>query len=215
MHHISGLQVLIWDFDGTLYKQKPALWDDIRASEIRTVMEHTGWSEEKAKEEFYKVYKIETPSGTKTVSRITGISNTQSAAETGQHVNYEKYLEKDQKLITMFAALKRYRHFMLVNGTQTSVTNGLSLLGVDKEIFEEIVTSEVMGESKPGEAGYRYILQKTGLPSEVHCMIGDREQVDLVTAKRLGMRTCLVWTKEKSLISDVTLPSVYDIVNIL
>jgi FMN phosphatase YigB (HAD superfamily) len=45
-------------------------------------------------------------------------------------------------------------------------------------------------------------------------MIGDREAVDLVPAKAVGMHTCLVWSEIKSTIADITLPDVYRVADI-
>ena len=212
---MRDIAVCIWDFDGTLYKQNPALWDQIRQTEIDVIVAHTGWSDKKASEAFYKIYKVETPSGTTTVSRITGISHADASRETSARTDYAAFLRSDPKLNEMFSSLSRYRHFMLVNGSQESVTRGLALLGVQKDIFEEIVTSEIVGETKPSSKGFQYILDKTGLPAASHIMIGDRELVDLAPAKKLGLKTCLVWSDAESAIADVTLPSVYECVNML
>ena len=78
-----------------------------------------------------------------------------------------------------------------------------------------MVTAETVGTVKPHPEGFRYILGKTGLPPEQHLMIGDREAVDLVPAKQLGMHTCLVWSEKKSAVADITLATVYDVVRLL
>lgn len=211
----SDVHVLIWDFDGTLYKQVPALWDMIRASEIRVIIDQTGWTQEKAKEEFYKIYKVTTPSGTKTVSELTQLSNKDASLACAKYTDYSAYLHPDPKLQTVFKSLSRYTHYLLVNGTQIGVAKGLRLLGISKSIFSEIVTSEVVGESKPSERGYLHIMKQTGLPASSHLMIGDREAVDLAPAKALGMHTCLVWSETRGTVAEVTLPSVYDVVSML
>ncbi len=214
-NNFSGTRVLIWDFDGTLYRQIPALWEDIRASEIRVIMDHTGWPEEKAKEEFYKIYKVETPSGTTTVSKIARISSKVASIETSKYTEYHKYLHPDPALSGMFGRLTEYTHFMLVNGSQESVSRGLALLAVDPSVFREIITSEIIGVSKPSTKGFEYIMQKSGLPPEAHLMIGDREAVDLAPAKSLGMKTCLVWSDQKSDVADITVPTVYKLADVL
>ncbi len=212
---LHGIKVLIWDFDGTLYRQQPALWDAIRASEIRVIMNHTGWTEEKAKEAFYNIYKVTTPSGTKTVSQLANITNQESSTESAVYVDYAGYLFPDPKLAALFSSLSSYTHYLLVNGTQASVAKGLSLLGVRASVFAEIVTSELMGDSKPSPKGYEYIMKHTGLPASSHLMIGDREPVDLATAKTLGMHTCLVWSDTPGAIAEITVPTVYDVANVL
>ncbi len=54
------------------------------------------------------------------------------------------------------------------------------------------MTSEIVGDNKPSPKGFQYILSQTGLLPQEHLMIGDRVDVDLQPAKKLGMRTCLV-----------------------
>jgi HAD superfamily hydrolase (TIGR01549 family) len=153
----------------------------------------------KAKEEFYYT---------------ANIFNKQ-AYRTSHLTDYPKYLTKDSRLTDVFARLINYKHYMLVNGSQESVSRGSALLGIDLSVFTEIVTSEVVGETKPGTKGFTYIMQQTGLPAASHLMIGDREAVDLVPAKALGMHTCLVWSNAKSDVADVTLPTVYGVPDVL
>lgn len=211
----TDIRVLIWDFDGTLYRQQIKLFEQIRESEYRVLMDRMHWSHEKAVEEFHKVFAIQTPSGTQSVSIITGISMNEAAIETGSYVDYRQYLKPDPLLGVLFEKLRNFRHMMLVNGTQDSVAKGLSLLHVNPHIFEEIVTSEIVGETKPSIKGFEYIMKKTGLPAGAHMMIGDREAVDLVPAKSLGMKTCLVWSEKESVVADVTVQTVYEIADML
>ena len=215
MQKISDITVCIWDFDGTMYRQQPGLWESIRESEIQVIRKYTGWSEEKAKEEFYKIYGVITPSGTKATSLLAGITNAQASIESSAGTNYPKYLKNDPALTSLFRSLSHLTHYMLVNGSQDSVRRGSDLLGLDTGIFTEIVTSELVGETKPSQRGFRYIMEKTGLPASAHLMIGDREMVDLAPAKDLGIHTCLVWQDTPGEIAEVTVPTVYDVPSVL
>jgi len=211
----SDVQVLIWDFDGTLYKPNPELFHAVRESEYRTIMEYTHWNRERTITEFEKLYKKVTPSATQTVAKICGISTTEAAVFMEKYYDRREYISHDQKLILLFQQLKKFTHYILANGVGHRLKETLAILGVPKETFTEIITSEQAGENKPSDRGFRYIMQKTGVPPTAHLMIGDREAVDLVPAKRLGMHTCLVWSKEKSTIADVTLSTVYKLPEIL
>ncbi len=211
----TNIKVLIWDFDGTLYRMPAALEQDIRDAEYQTIIHHTGWSREKAEEEFKKLHKKIFPSATETVAKLGAISITEAAVEMEQYFDRAKYLSRDEKLIELFAKLKGFRHFTLANGIIANHQKALEVLGVPSTTFEEMVTTEVVGTVKPHPEGFQYILNKTGLPAEQHLMIGDREAVDLVPAKKLGIKTCLVWSETKNTVADVTLPTVYDVVNLL
>ncbi len=215
--YFPNIKVLIWDIDGTLYRSIPALSQDIFEADYKVVMVHTGWTREKTIEEFHKIFKVITPSSTKTAAMLTGLPLVQVAIECEQYKDRTKYLKRDEKLISMFGKLSGFTHYMLVNGIQEKTRDALKVLGLSPDIFTEIVTSEIVGENKPSEKGFRYILEKTKLPPDQHLMIGDREAVDLVPAKNLGMKTCLVWADPKAQFSstDIVLSTVYDVEKIV
>lgn len=192
MATFSDVSVCVWDFDGTLYKPTPELDRAIIEADYILVMKHTGWSREKTVTEFHKVFKVITPSSTETAARLAGISVKEAAIECELYKDRRMFLSHDDKLVAAFATLTRYTHYLLVNGIREKVTEGLAVLGLSASLFEEIVTSEVVGVNKPQLDGFRYIIEKTGLPPHAHLMIGDREAVDLTPAKAVGMQTCLV-----------------------
>lgn len=212
----QNIKVLIWDIDGTMYdfRKTPGLHEDIRTSEYRVIENHTGWSRAKTLVRFLPLYKKE-KSGTKSAAILSGIPVSQAALEGEKYLDRLKYIRPDPKLVGLFGKLKIYTHFMLVNGVQDMTKQVLKKLGLDLGIFTEIVTSEIVGDNKPSPKGFEYILNKTNLPPDQHLMIGDREEVDLKPAKKLGMKTCLVWSDKKSQLADVTLSTVYDVQSVL
>lgn len=211
----KNIKVLIWDFDGTLYRPIPQMIADRLQSAYQVITRHTGWPLEKTIAEFSKVYQIKTPSITKTSAILSKISLTQAAFENELYKDRKKYLQPDPQLVQLFKQLNSFIHFMLVNGIKEKTIEGLQILGVAAETFKEIVTSEIVGVNKPDFKGYKYILQKTHFKPDAHLMIGDREEVDLVPAKKLGMKTCLVWSDGLSQVPDITLPTVYDVGKVL
>lgn len=206
-----NIKVFIWDFDGTLYKPNKELWHDVREAEYKTIAEHTHWPREKVIAEFEKIYKTITPSATEAVAYICKMKTEDAALEMEKYYDRRPYLSRDEKLVALFGTLKKFRHFILANGVAHRIRQTLEVLEIPPKTFEEIVTSEIVGVNKPHEKGFRYILEKTTLPANEHLMIGDREAVDLVPAKAMGMKTCLVWSDTKSVVADITLPTVYDI----
>lgn len=209
--YFKKIRVLIWDFDGTLYKPNPALFQAVREAEYRTIMNHTNWSREKTEGEFKKLHNVVYPSATEVTAKLCTISVSQAAVEMEQYFDRRDYVSRDEKLIAMFAKLKRFRHFTLANGVRKRHEETLDVLGIPRETFEEMVTSDGIGVTKPHPDGFVYILKKTGLPPAQHLMIGDREQVDIIPAKQLGMKTCLVWSRQRNDIADIALPTVYDV----
>ena len=207
----AEVKVLVWDFDGTFYRPNPELWHEIREAEYQVIADHTGWPKEKVIREFSSLHKKVYQSATQVASTLAGISPSQAAVEMEEYFDRRKYLTRDKKLITLFKKLKTYRHCILANGVITHYKETLRVLGVSPDIFELIVTSETVGKTKPDSAGFLYILNHTKLPAYQHLMIGDRESSDIIPARDVGMKTCLVWCDTKSRIADTTLASVYDV----
>jgi len=207
------IKILIWDFDGTLYKPNPRLWHEVREGEYRVIREHTGWAREKTISEFERLHSADTPSATEAVAQLSHISVAQAAGEMEEYFDRRKFVKRDEKLIQLFRKLKKFRHVTLANGVKQKHIETLRVLGVAPETFELMVTSEIVGVTKPHDNGFRYILAHTKMPPAQHLMIGDRVAVDLVPAKALGMKTCLVWGE--STLADISLSTVYDVAGLL
>jgi HAD superfamily hydrolase (TIGR01549 family) len=212
---IPNIKIIIWDVDGTLYAPSIAMGKAVLESAYATIERRMGWPRYKVEEEFAKVHEKITLSQTEAVSIICGITTAEAARETDAHLNRSQFISRDEKLIALFRQLSGFSHYILGNGSHDLIIAGLDALGLDRNQFKEIVTSEIVGVNKPNDAGFRYIMQKTGLPPESHMMVGDRENVDLAPAKALGMHTCLVWSPKPSLVADVTLLTVYELSQIL
>lgn len=211
----NSIKVIIWDFDGTLYPPNTELFRAVREAELRVIADHTGWTHEKSAEEFYALHKKSIASATAVTAQLSGISIPQAAIEMEQYFDRRNYVARDEKLIALFKALKEYRHIVLANGIESRHKQTLAVLGLPAETFELYVTSETVGTTKPDPAGFRFILTYTGLAPHEHLMIGDREDVDLVPAKALGMKTCLVYSDTTNSIADVMLSTVYEVSRVL
>lgn len=221
MKLITNIHVIIWDFDGTFYPQTTAVTAAMEEGQYQTIMRLNGWDHARAKDEFWKVYPKKTTSGNAAVGIICGIPTSQAARENEANFHRLDIIPKDHTLPELFSKLKKYRHFILGNGVKAHLEETVSGLGLTG-VFEEIVTSEIVGANKPDPAGFLYIMNKTGLKQAEHLMVGDREAVDLEPAKKLGMQTVLVTWGEgytelpKSGTSvDFSIPTIYDLLNIL
>src|SRR3972149_4256897 len=87
----SQVKVLIWDLDGTLYKPRADISRAIRECEYQVIIHHTGWTRNKTIEEFLKVHKVITPSGTHTAAILSGIQTVQAARECQNYLDRRKY----------------------------------------------------------------------------------------------------------------------------
>jgi HAD superfamily hydrolase (TIGR01549 family) len=209
MSELEKIKVLIWDFDGTLYKPDKALWQAVRRGEYQTIQAHTGWDLSRTELEFNKLYPKVIASATEVVALVSGIPTAQAVVEMENYFDRRKYISKDPQIPNLFKSLAGFTHYMLANGSKKHISETMEYFGIPLSTFSEIVTSEIVGVNKPNPAGFQYIMKMSGLNPEAHLMVGDREIVDLAPAKKIGMQTCLVWAETKSKIADFTLPSVY------
>lgn len=214
MEKFSDIQVIIWDVDGTLY-HTGALSTEVFEAAYKAIEECTGWSREKTITEFDNVHEKITLSATEAVGILCHISTGEAAKKTDKYLDRLRFIRRDEKLITLFEQLSGFGHYILGNGSKDLIAEGLDALGLDRKIFKEIVTSELVGVNKPKDDGFRYIMERSGQEAAAHLMVGDRERVDLAPAKALGMKTCLVWALKPSMVADITIPSVYDLGQIL
>ncbi len=214
MEKFSDIQVIIWDVDGTLY-HTGVLSTEVFEAAYKAIEECTGWPREKTVEEFDKVHKKITLSATEAVGILCHITTGDAAKITDKYLDRLRFITRDERLISLFQKLSGFSHYILGNGSKDQIAIGLDALGLDRTIFKEIVTSELVGVNKPKDGGFKYIMEKSGKAASSHLMVGDRELVDLTPAKALGMKTCLVWALKPSIVADITLPTVYDLSQVI
>lgn len=213
---LSNIRYIIWDFDGTFYLPNQMLWRDIREAEYRTISEYTGWDRDRVIREFNILHRRVVPSATETVARICGIATGQATVDFERYFDRRKYLQRDGKLISLFAKLAGFTHYILANGGIRGITESLEVLGITPSVFAQIVTSETVGVTKPDPKGFYYIMSQTKAAPKRHLMVGDRIQIDLDPAHEIGMRTCLVHAQAAAPdAADIILPSVYDLDKVL
>lgn len=205
-------KIIVWDVDGTWYSVKGGLADEELRQRCFVISKKLGVSFKKAKELEREMAK-KTKSHTKAVSVLTGMSIMEVLNTVGPRIDRSKFLEKDEKLIEMFENLKNYKHVIVSNMRSQSLYKTMVLLGVDKNIFDFIILPEETGVTKPDLTAFRKVFEKTGLTPAEHLFVGDREEVDIVPAEKLGMQTCFVWGKSK--IADVSIPDVYKLTSLL
>ncbi len=73
----------------------------------------------------------------------------------------------------------------------------LKLVGIDPTWFSHIISGDEIKERKPALDGFYLMIKQSLLdPSEI-LYVGDRIKVDILPAKKLGIKTCLVWQESK------------------
>jgi FMN phosphatase YigB (HAD superfamily) len=94
---------------------------------------------------------------------------------------------------------------LLTNMPKRMVLKIIKAGGIPLEVFTSIVTGSDVLQTKPCIEPFIKALNQLNLPAEDCMMVGDREEVDLDPAKKLGMTTVLLGGK--ALKADYTISS--------
>ncbi|MBI4999574.1 HAD family hydrolase, partial [Candidatus Gottesmanbacteria bacterium] len=191
----ANIKVIAWDVDTTLYQNIPELSQALKNGFIEVVAEKKNLPLDQAATLFEKERSKYNASTMALLS--LGVGDYHTILEVQKKINKQSYIKKDAKLPAMFKKLSRFRHFVITNSMLEDDLATLTNLGLSLSLFERIITPEDTGKSKPDLAPFKFLLKLTGLPPAQHVYVGDREKVDIEPAKKLGMKTILVWGKSK------------------
>ncbi|MBT7902284.1 HAD-IA family hydrolase [Candidatus Woesearchaeota archaeon] len=92
---------------------------------------------------------------------------------------------------------KKYKLVIMTDsdGERKIKIRRIKLLGI-YDLFDLIVTADDIGQNKPNTKFYNYIFKKMGVKASECVMMGDKPEVDLELAKKMGLRT--IWAKHGS-----------------
>lgn len=132
---------------------------------------------------------------TKLIQHI-GVDSSLFFARMAEAMPINELIEKDERLRTMMRDLKGANlSLALHSNTGRSLVEGIiTALGIGEGVFDVIVTSDESG-LKPDPEPYLYTLSKLGLAPNRSIYVGDRIEMEIKTAKHLGMTTILLASK--------------------
>lgn len=208
---ISQIKALGWDLDGTLYRSFPSsseLSKIIAQRQIQAVAKRKGWNLGQAKKAYKKRYR-ELGSNTKTMISF-GIDGIKFFTSFWDEIDLGKFIKRDERTIDLFYSLRGKRHFLISNSNRIDqIERKLKLIGLSPSVFDFVVSTVELGVVKPDPQPFLVALEKLKLEPKQVLFIGDRERTDVLGAKGVGMKTCLVWGKSDE--ADVSLESVYEV----
>lgn len=225
------MKYLIWDVDGTLYRSNPLLTAELERVNRQFVTElFPDLSPEQGWQKFLDT-KRETKSATLAFRKLANISFKRLGANFESAIAKIPYLKEDPRLINMFSKLSSkpgLTSFAFRNGTKAYTLTTLKRLGLgeikhsDLEFgpFKRVYGAyDDFQTAKPDPKPFKYFRDNLGVPPGDIIWIGDRIEVDLLPAKRLGMKTVLVWVNEVPQVFkeqiDFHVPTVYDVLPLL
>lgn len=188
-------RALIFDMDGTLYcnARLDRAYEDSLA---RAVMERKGVTRAEAYRLFVaKQSEIAAeqgvqPSALHTLARL-GVSDRIWAVRYGR-IPCREYLRTDRRLRSALVELaQRHRLAVVTNNHRANTLATLEALGV-RELFDEILTLSESRRFKPAPELYQHMAERLGVDPHECLSIGDRYDLDLEPAARVGMQTLWV-----------------------
>lgn len=135
-------------------------------------------------------------------------------------VDPRMYLRPDVKLQRTFEVLKRkgLKLALLTNVDYKYTTRILEALNINLDFFDYIITGSDVTRVKPNIEPFCLLLKGLNVSPQQVLMVGDRIEIDLATAKKLGMKTALIsqyFDAYKNELVDFLLQEIYDLVNVL
>lgn len=210
LNWLKEIRVLVWDVDGTFYN-------------FHSVPEYQKLYEKYFFESLSQIWKIPVAKAKKKFNlRLKKeFGHTKTLASFGIEaikflekkiygkMNFNQLLKKDLLLKKNLAQLSFLDQGILTNNSIGILQRKLKALGIPLKMFKWIFTAYDQDLFKPNLAAFEQVLKTTNYLPQQHLYIGDSDAKDIIPAKKIGMRTCLVWGKSK--FADISLPSVYDI----
>ncbi|MBU1869039.1 MAG: HAD-IIIC family phosphatase, partial [Candidatus Omnitrophica bacterium] len=124
--------------------------------------------------------------------RVFGLDLDEYYEYLGQHADPYRYLVPDQKLIALLERLRgRFQLAVVTNNGTVFAQKTLASLGIS-ELFDYIVTQQIAGKGKPDPRMFELACSQLGVDPKEALSIGDRKDIDLDPAEKIGMVGILV-----------------------
>jgi len=190
-----GVRAVIFDIDGTLYYSSGYL-RHLTGAVIEALAELMGVDLREAELIFRSV-----KDRVKTIStglKLLGIDRRRFYEVVVERVEPCKYIRPRPELKELLSHLRArgIRVGCHTNSSRRLAEMVLRCLGLSLEDFDLVITCDD-AEPKPSEDGYLAAMKILGLRPEEILYVGDRWEVEVEPAKRLGMRTALVSPKPR------------------
>ena len=206
------IKAIGFDVDGTLYHTPDSMSVAVGKILIEKVAEGLSRNPDDIAEEYLQKRDV-FRSNTLTINSF-GLDGQKIFQDVWDGIAIEKYVVKDTKLVSIIADLqKKYRLFIISNGTGRQVERKLKYLGLNYRDFDPRVYCYDHHWAKPDPAPFLYAIQSLKLSPDEIVYVGDREDVDIEGAQSVGMQAVFVGGESKK--AEASIESVYDIVSVL
>ncbi len=205
---LKGIKAIGFDVDGTLYHAPDAMSQQIGKILIQKAAEALSQDPDEIVEEYLK-RREQFRSNTLTLNSF-GLDGEKLFQNVWDQVEIHKYVSKDLKLVKMMSELKKkYRLFVITNGSGRQVERKMTHLGLDYHDFDPRIYCYDHGWVKPDPQPFLAAIESLETSPQEIVYIGDREDIDIEGAKAVGMQTIFVGGESDK--ADASCQTVYDI----
>lgn len=213
MNKLSKIKCIGFDMDGTLYPKTKEIRDLKKQLCCDYLVRKGNVSPEKAEEWFNK--EIARTGSYTYVLKHHGIEDAKEVLESktvnNKLVDLIKFDPQIKKLLEQIKA--KYKTFLITHTYKKYAVPRMSKAGIDyKKNFDVCIFGD-SGLLKTSEEVFNVVLDKLKLRPEEVLHVGDREVVDIIVPKQMGMSTAIV--DGRSTLADYHLKSVYDLQKLL
>lgn len=209
---LTGIKAIGFDVDGTLYHVPVEMKAQIGKQVIGWAAQKLGREIDEFTEE-YLAKREKYRSNTLTLNSY-GLDGEEFFQRIFDEYPVEKIANRDQRMVTLIEELrKKFRLFVITNGTQRQVELKLKSLGLIVDDFDPRIYCYDRGWVKPEPAPFLAAMESLNLQPEEIVYVGDRVDMDVEGAQAVGMRTILVGGKSD--LPDECCETVYDVGSVL
>ncbi|KKU68209.1 MAG: HAD superfamily hydrolase [Parcubacteria group bacterium GW2011_GWA2_47_16] len=213
----NGKKLIVFDLDGTLYPLVGGSYDGsllkrrVLANAIKFISEKLSKSKAGARtvlETVQKKYREQISIG---LEKEYGLSR-YDYFNTVWDIPTRGIVKKNPDLRKVLLELqKTYELALVSDAPQVWIKNVLTALSVE-DIFRTSVFSGEGGRRKGFGNAFLAVVQKYKIRPADCVAVGDQEETDILPAKKLGMRTIFVHPTKLSLVADVNIKSIGELV---
>ncbi|MEM0440988.1 MAG: HAD family hydrolase [Candidatus Caldarchaeum sp.] len=206
------MKAVFFDVDGTLYRSRE--YEEYLLSEIVAVISE--FLETSRSESYRRLADVK--KAVKTVSKsveLLGIDRKKFYDRLAERVSPNLYIFPKSDVAGLLQNLRKKNFFvgLHTNSGRRLAEKVLKSLGIQSDCYDVIVTSDD-AEPKPHPEGFLLLLRHAGCNPSRALYVGDRCEVELEPAKKLGMNTAGIYVSN-CVYADYVLNSLQDLLNII
>jgi FMN phosphatase YigB (HAD superfamily) len=201
-----------FDLDNTLYRETQEVKDIIMRYILTKASSLLEEPVEAIKPKYQQLY-LASQSARQSLEALGIPGAALLVQEALEQADVARILPRDERLVSLFDRLQKdYCLFLITGSSERQSLRKLQALGLEQTRFAVSLYAGSPYTRYDGTA-FTYIASTTIIPLHRLFFIGDREQADIIPAKKLGIKTAIV--HGTSTAADYQLEAIYDLERIL